>query len=132
MYPLQLSLCPSTPSRNAGGCSKMNLSPFPARQPVRQPWPQEKLIRERALVLSNSIDFSTQKCYGSACNSYLSFIHAHKLPVEPTPDTLSFFVIYMSHHISPRSIATYLSGLVSQLEPFFPGVREACHSRLVK
>lgn len=38
----------------------------------------------------------------------------------------------MSHHISPQSVSTYLSGLVSQLEPFFPHIREARHSRLVK
>jgi hypothetical protein len=38
----------------------------------------------------------------------------------------------MSHHISPRSVRTYLSGLVTQLQPFFPDVREARHSRLVK
>jgi len=110
----------------------MNFSPFPARQPVRQPWSRDRLVRERALALSNSIDLSTQKCYGSACNSYLSFVRMHDIPVEPTPDTLSFFVVYMSHHISPRSVATYLSGLVSQLEPFFPDVRAARHSRLVK
>jgi hypothetical protein len=53
------------------------------------------------------------------------------MPAELTPDTLSFFIVYMSHHISPRSVATYLSGLVSQLEPFFLEVKAARHSRLV-
>jgi hypothetical protein len=110
----------------------MNFSPFPARQPVRQPWPRDRLVRERALALSNAIDYTTQKCYGSACNAYLSFVRDHDLPVEPTSDTLSFFIVFMSHHISPRSVSTYLSGIVSQLEPFFPAVREARHSRLVK
>jgi hypothetical protein len=38
----------------------------------------------------------------------------------------------MSHHISPHSVATYLSGLVSQLEPFFPEVKTARHSCLVR
>lgn len=110
----------------------MNFSPFPARQPVWLPWSHEKLVHERALALSNSIDLSTQKCYGSACNACLSFVRAHNFPVEPTTDTLSFFIVYMSQHISPRSVATYLSGLVSQLEPFYPAVCEARHSRLVK
>jgi hypothetical protein len=81
------------------------------------------------MALSNSIDLSTQKCYGSACNAYLSFIRAHNFLVEPSADTLSFFIVYMSQHIS---VATYLSGLVTQLEPFYPAIREAHHSRLVK
>ena len=110
----------------------MNLVPFPARQPVRQPWPHEKLVRERALALSNALDLSTQKNYGSACNSYLSFIRDHDLPIDPTADTLSFYVVYMCHHIGPRSVATYLSGIVSQLQPYYPGVRDARHSRIVK
>jgi hypothetical protein len=109
----------------------MILSSIPARQPPRQPWSHERLVRERALALSNSIDFSTQKCYGSACNSYLTFVRLHGFPVEPTPETLSFFVVFMSHHISPRSVNTYLSGLVNQLHPFFPDVRDARRSPLV-
>jgi hypothetical protein len=102
------------------------------RQPRRQPWPRAKLVRERALALSNSIDISTRKCYGSACNSYLSFVHLHDFPVEPTPETLSFFIVFMSHHISPRSVQTYLSGVVNQLRPFFPDVVNARSSQLVK
>ena len=38
----------------------------------------------------------------------------------------------MSHHISPRSVASYLSGIVSQLEPFFPDVRSARSSEMVQ
>ena len=110
----------------------MNLSLFPARQPLRQPWPLEKLVRERAIAISHALDLSTRRNYGSACNSYLTFVRNHNLPAEPTPDTLSFYVVYMSHHISPRSVATYLSGLVSQLEPFFPEIKAARHSRLVR
>jgi len=105
----------------------MNLATIPARQP----WPREQLVRTRALALSNAIDLSTRKNYGSACNSYLTFVCLHKLPVDPTPKTLSFFVMFTSHHISPRSVKTYLSGLVNQLQPFFPDILEARHSRLV-
>ena len=82
--------------------------------------------------MSYAINPSTQQCYDSACNSYLTFVHAHDLPVDPTPDTLFFYVVYMSHHISPRSVQTYLSGIVSQLEPFFPNIRTTCSSRLVQ
>ena len=50
----------------------------------------------------------------------------------PTEDTLSFYVVYMSHHISPRSVTTYLSGIVQQLEPFYPFIRETRNSKLVQ
>jgi len=110
----------------------MILSPIKARQPVRQPWSREQLVCARALALSNSIDISTCKCYSSACNSYLTFVRLHNFPVEPTPETLSFFIVYMSHHISPHSVKTYLSSLTNQLLPFFPDVQEARQSHLVK
>ncbi|KAJ3882197.1 hypothetical protein F5051DRAFT_309257, partial [Lentinula edodes] len=55
----------------------------------------------------------------------------HNLPVEPTPDTLSFYTVFMSHHISPNSVDSYLSGITNQLEPYFPHVREARKSPLV-
>lgn len=54
------------------------------------------------------------------------------MPIEPTPDTLSYFVTFMSHHIQPHSVEAYLSGIVSQLEPHFPEVRKSRHSLLVR
>ncbi|KAG1799971.1 hypothetical protein EV424DRAFT_1274656, partial [Suillus variegatus] len=56
----------------------------------------------------------------------------HHFPVEPTPDTLSFYVVYMCQHIQPRSVESYLTGIVSQLEPYFPAVRSIRQSHLVK
>ncbi|KAG1886336.1 uncharacterized protein F5891DRAFT_924561, partial [Suillus fuscotomentosus] len=55
----------------------------------------------------------------------------HRLPVDPTPDTLSYYVTYMSHHIQPRSVGAYLSGIVNNLEPHYPHVRQARNSLLV-
>jgi len=104
----------------------------PSRQPAREAWSRECLVHERAVALGNAMDSSTLKTYGLALNSYLSFVKNHDLPVEPTEDTLSFFTVYMSHHINPRSVNTYLSGICQQLEPFFPSVREARNSRLVQ
>ncbi|KAG2738749.1 hypothetical protein P692DRAFT_201675228, partial [Suillus brevipes Sb2] len=56
----------------------------------------------------------------------------HSFPVEPTADTLSFYIVYMCQHIQPRSVECYLSGIVSQLEPYFPSVRSIRQSQLVK
>lgn len=91
----------------------------------------ETLLHERALALSNSVDISTSNSYGSALNSWLAFVHMHHFPVEPTSDTLSFFIVYMSHHIRPKSVKTYLSGLVQQLQPDYPSVRQVRNSHLV-
>jgi len=104
----------------------------PSRQPVRDVWSRERLVHERAIALGNAMDQTTLRSYGSALNSYLTFVKAHDLPVDPNEDTLSFFTVYMSHHINPRSVNTYLSGIVQQLEPYFPDVRDARNSSLVK
>ena len=101
------------------------------RQPVREVWTRERLVRERAIALGQAIDNSTWKNYGSALNSYLNFIKMHDYPLDPTPDTLSLFTVYMCHHIKPGSVGTYLSGICHQLEPYFPNVRASRNSALV-
>jgi hypothetical protein len=102
-----------------------------ARQPIREPWSRERLVRERAIALGQAIDVSTWNNYGSALNSYLTFVRLHNIPVEPTADTLSLYTVYMCHHIKPDSVDTYLSGICQQLEPYFPHVRAARKGRLV-
>jgi len=110
----------------------MNFATLKSRQPRRKTWTKEQLIHERALALRDSIDSSTAKSYGSALNSYLSFVRNHDLSVQPSEDNFSFFIVYMSHHINPKSVNTYLSGVCQQLEPYFPNVREVRNSKLVK
>ncbi len=90
------------------------------------------LLRERTIALGNTIEPATLRTYNSALTSYLTFIRAHNLPTSPSEDTLSFYVVYMSHHISPRSVTTYLSGIVQQLEPFYPMIRDIRNSKLVQ
>ena len=59
------------------------------------------------------------------------FCCLHNFPIDPTPDTLSFYATYMSHHIKPSSVSTYLSGIANQLEVYYPEVHQACKSPLV-
>ena len=92
----------------------------------------DRLIRERAITLGNTLDSSTLHTYTSTITSYLTFMRAHNFPVSPSEDTISYYIVYMSHHISPHSVTTYLSGIVQQLEPFYPSIREIQHSRLVQ
>jgi hypothetical protein len=103
-----------------------------ARQPTRDVWSRERLIHERAIALGNVIDRSTLSNYSSALNSYLNFVKLHDLPADPTPETLSFYTVYMCHHVNPRSVNTYLSGISQQLETHFPAVKESRNSTIVR
>jgi hypothetical protein len=100
-------------------------------QPYRKPWTLERLNYERLILLGMSIDTSTAGTYSSALNSYLTFCKLHGLPVEPTPQTLSYYVTFQSFFINPRSVDSYLSSITNQLELFFPDVRKNCSSQLV-
>jgi hypothetical protein len=103
-----------------------------SKQPPRLAWTRDRLLRERALALGQAIDTSTWKNYGSALNSYLTFVRIHDFPVEPTADTLSFFTVFMCYHIKPDSVDSYLSGICQQLEPYFPSIRDIRKSMLCK
>ncbi|KAF7328038.1 RNase H domain-containing protein [Mycena kentingensis (nom. inval.)] len=104
---------------------------IPSRQPSREAWTIERLDRELAVALNASVDLSTKYSYGSALNSWIEFCRLHNLPTEPTEKTLAYFVVYCSHHIKPKSVDSYLSGICQQLEPLVPNVRAMRKSLLV-
>ena len=102
-----------------------------SRNPQCEAWSAERFIYERSLALGQSIATNTWTSYGSALNSYLDFIHLHNFDPEPIANTLSLFTTYMLKHIKPSSVASYLSGICQQLEPFFPDVRKNRNSPLL-
>ena len=102
-----------------------------SRQPRREAWAIDRLINERSISLGYSLDSSSFGAYTSALNSYLTFCNLHNLPVDPTTDTLSFYVVFLSSHIDPNSVNSYLSGICRQLELFFPEIRHNRKSILV-
>jgi len=102
-----------------------------SRQPHRDAWTMERLVNERSISLGYSLDTSSFGAYTSALNAYLTFCNIHNLPVDPTQDTLSFFVVFLSSYIKPDSVNSYLSGICRQLEPFFPEIRRNRNSMLV-
>ena len=110
--------------KGVGGSQKMIQSNVKSKQRPRLAWTREQLLQECSLTLGQAIDISTWKNYSSALNSYLTFIQIHNFPVKPTPDTLSFFTVFTCHHIRPKSVDSYLSGICQQLEPDFPSVRD--------
>src|SRR5258708_18173967 len=63
-------------------------------------------------------------------NLYITFCNLHNLDLDPSPDTLSYFISFMAHQTSPlgklisiHTILSYLSGIAHHLEPFYPSVR---------
>lgn len=73
-----------------------------------------------SLTITKSLNAHTRAAYSSALNSYLTFCHCHKFPIEPTIQMLTFYTVYMCNYIKPSSVDSYLSGIVSELEPFYP------------
>ena len=114
-----------------GGVIKMIQSLKKSCQWACDAWSWDKLLWEWAITLRHAIDTSTLNSYSFALNSYLTFMRIHDLPIELTPDTLSFYTVFMSHHIEPWSVWNYLSGICQQLKPYFPNIHPSCHSPLV-
>jgi len=102
----------------------MNIQSARTRQPARTAWSNEHLLRKRALALGHSKKNYTAITYPSHLQSYLTFFQLHNHPICLTIDTLSFYVVFMSHHINPKSVGTYLSGICNTLEPHFPHIRK--------
>ena len=85
---------------------------------MRVPWTRERLVHERTIALGCAIERSSLASYSSAFHSYMSFCFAHGFSLEPTPDTLSFFMVYMCHHIKPLNLICLGSAMSSN--PFIP------------
>ena len=91
-----------------------------SKQPQRVAWSLEHLHHERSITLGQSILPSTHIAYSSTLKSYMEFTRNHGFATDPTPDTLSLYITYMSHYIKPDSVNSYVSGICHELEPFPP------------
>src|SRR5260370_31647300 len=94
-------------------------------------WSLERLREARVLAVGAALERSTRHTYASALRAYTDFCDLHQFPLRPTADTLSFFVVYMSHRIKPTSAQSYLSGICAELEPIWPDIRSIRTSPLV-
>ncbi|SRR5258708_582246 len=101
------------------------------RQHNHQPWSLEWLKEWQAWVIGSSLEWVTTKAYASAFLSYTSFCEKHHLPIQPTPDMLSFYIVYTSHYIQPHSVKSYLSGICAKLKLNWPEIWEICSSCIV-
>src|SRR5258708_39134781 len=102
-----------------------------ARRPNWEWWSLERLREARVLAVGAALERSARHTYASALRAYTDFCDLHQFPLRPTADTLSFFVVYMSHRIKPTSVKSYLSGICAELEPIWPDIRSIRTSPLV-
>jgi hypothetical protein len=73
-------------------------------------------------ALENAWDCSTCQVYLSHLKSYLKFVRLHKLDPEPNETTLALFIVYMSQHIKPSSVESYLTGITHYLLTYYPEI----------
>ena len=73
-------------------------------------------------------------CYVLFHNKLLpsNLLQKNHLSIEPTAKTLSYYITYQTHFISPNSVDSYLSGIINQLKPYYPDVHKQQESLLVK
>jgi hypothetical protein len=102
-----------------------------ARQPIREAWSEERLFLECSIALGLIIKSSTSTAYDSHLNSFINFCQLRHHMIDPTANTLSYYVVWLSHYIEPCSVDTYLSGIAHKLKFMFPDVRATRRSPLV-
>ena len=111
----------------------------PKTQPKKAVWTTNHLCAQHAEYFSKCLDLSSKSTYDLGFNSYLSFCYWHKINLDPTLNTLSWFIAYMAqqtgpldHLISIQTISSYLLGISHDLQPFYPHVLDSHrHSDLV-
>ncbi len=94
-------------------------------------WSLEQLKEWCTWVIGSSLKHAMTKAYTSAFLSYTTFCKRQHFPIQPTPNMLSFYIVYMSHHIQPHSVKSYLSGICTKLEINWPEIHEICSSHIV-
>ena len=110
----------------------MNLGiPSSAHQHQHLHWLMGTFHEQWMLALSAVVECSTAHTYTSATTSYINFCDLHNFSTEPTVERLCFYIIYMSHHIKPTSVKSYLLGICAKLEPFYPDICSIHSSKLI-
>jgi hypothetical protein len=108
------------------------MNPRPQGERTRSALPLPHLDALVSEALSHTIDRSTAQSYDSHLSSYLSFCRMHKLPTAPSTQTLARYIVYMSNHISPKSLETYLSSISFWLRPYFPEISAIWNSPYIQ
>jgi len=102
----------------------MSVAHARSRQPARTAWSNERLLPERSLAWVTLLNTLCLSPTHPTFNHISRSAKLHDRPIIPTINTLSFYVVFMCHHINPKSVTAYLSGICNSLEPHFPDVRK--------
>ena len=106
------------------GNQKIISIPASSQQPFREPWTMDWLNHEQSILLGLFIDSVTAATYTSTTNLYLTFCKIHHLPIDLTPETLSYYIMFQSHFIGPSSVNSYLLAISNQLDPYYPDIQK--------
>ncbi|KAF5381547.1 hypothetical protein D9615_005612 [Tricholomella constricta] len=88
------------------------------KRSVRPPVDLDDLDRYALHLQVNAIEKSTALGYATGARDYINFCLNAKLPLDPTPLTLSCYIAFTSRHIA--SGPKYLSGVRHYLRDVFP------------
>jgi hypothetical protein len=97
-----------------------------------KPFSDYKLKSLLVHALENAWDPATQRVYFSHLKSYFRFVNMHHLKLEPSPLNLALYVVYMSEHIKPSSVESYLTGICHYLSIEYPRVNQWREDPLVR
>lgn len=97
---------------------------------VRHVIPLDELDNRISYLQSHSIEPSTKSGYLTGARDYITFCYNHKLPLDPTPRTLSRYIAYTSTFIA--SGPKYLTGARHFLHHLYPDFDKNRSSPLVQ
>jgi hypothetical protein len=108
----------------------MNPAPRVSQQPSWPVWTCERLLHEHAIAWGMALDRSSLLSYLSALQSYLTFCSSHAFPPEPTPDTLSLYVVCRMSKLlrRPEDLLFIGYSVVYMTHPFISTVCYSTHT----
>ena len=98
---------------------------------VVSPWSWEQLLQCCEQYLYHSLSAATHLAYNSFVCSYWHFCLTHRLPEEPTTETLSLYITFCMSFVRSSMLQLYLSSICSRLGAEYPSVCQAQASSLI-
>jgi hypothetical protein len=103
--------------------------PTTVSRPARPPMPLAALDEHVLYLQANAIERSMALGYATGARDYIRFCVSHKLPLDPTPETLARYIAFTSNYIA--SGPKYLTGVRHFLKDLYPDFdTHRCHPLL--
>ena len=85
---------------------------------TRPPMPLSALDKRTRFLQANAIEKSTSRGYTTGARDYIKFCMSHRIPLDPTPETLARYIAFTSNSIA--SGPKYLTGARHFLKDLYP------------